>query len=275
LKVLNYFLSLQKLARRPKTMNIQEIEQQFIEDFNYFSSWEEKYEYIIELSKELPLLDPIHKTDVRLIKGCQSRVWLHFDYKDGKMYFFADSDAIITKGLIALFIRIFSAQTPKDIAASSFEFIEKIGLQSHLSPTRANGLRSMAEQIKAYAQTLLTKEEPEFVPLFFPALTVSGKRELENQIIAVLQTIFDPEIPVDIYALGLIYQIHISDAAAVVLEMTLTSPNCPVAESLPQDVKNKISSIDEVSDVEVKIVFDPAWNKEMMSEEAKFELGFL
>ena len=109
MKVLNYFLSLQKLARSPKTMNIQEIEQQFIEDFNYFSSWEEKYEYIIELSKGLALLDSTYKTDAQLIKGCQSQVWLYFEYKNEKMYFFADADALITKGLIALFIRIFSS----------------------------------------------------------------------------------------------------------------------------------------------------------------------
>ena len=171
-------------------MSIQEIEQQLIEDFNYFSSWEEKYEYIIELSKGLALLDSTHKTDAQLIKGCQSKVWLYFEYKNEKMYFFADADALITKGLIALFIRIFSGQTPQDIAASSFEFIEKIGLQAHLSPTRANGLRSMAEQIKAHARHVLAQKEPELLALSFPALTASRKKELENQIIAVLQTIF-------------------------------------------------------------------------------------
>jgi len=111
----------------------------------------DKYEYIIELGKDLPIIEKQHKTEENLIKGCQSRVWLHADLVDGKIIFTADSDAIITKGIIALMIRVFSNQTPKEITQSDLFFIDKIGLKEHLSPTRSNGLLAMIKQIKMYA----------------------------------------------------------------------------------------------------------------------------
>lgn len=116
----------------------------------------EKYEHIISLGKELPLIDDRYKTDENIIKGCQSRVWLHADYKDGLIYFTADSDAIITKGLIGLMISVLSGQSPKDIATADVYFIDKIGLKSHLSPTRSNGLLAMLKQMKMYAIALNT-----------------------------------------------------------------------------------------------------------------------
>ena len=132
-------------------MTIQEIQQEIVEDFEMFGDWTDRYEHIIELGKSLPLIAEEDKKDDLLIKGCQSRVWLKADYEDGKMVLTADSDAIITKGIIAILIRAFSNQTPEDIVNSDMDFIDEIGLKEHLSPTRANGLVSMMKQIKMYA----------------------------------------------------------------------------------------------------------------------------
>ena len=127
--------------------------QQFeiIADFEFFGDWMDKYEYIIQLGKELPLIDEaIQKTDENLIKGCQSRVWLHaIDYREGQALFFsADSDAVITKGLVSLVIKVLSGHTPKEITEADIHFIDAIGLRNHLSPTRSNGLLSMLKQMK-------------------------------------------------------------------------------------------------------------------------------
>ncbi|MCB0408665.1 MAG: SufE family protein [Flavobacteriales bacterium] len=131
--------------------SIKEIQEEIVEEFAMFDEWMDKYEHIIELGKELPLIEEQYKTDENLIKGCQSRVWLHAEMQDDNIVFTADSDAIITKGIIALMIRTFSNQTPKDIAEANVDFIDKIGLKEHLSPTRSNGLLSMVKQIKMYA----------------------------------------------------------------------------------------------------------------------------
>ncbi len=135
------------------------VQDEIIEEFSFFTDWMEKYEYIIDLGKSLPLIREEFKTDDRLIKGCQSRVWLHAELKDGKMVFTADSDAVITKGLIALVIRVLSGQKPEDIAKADLYFIDRIGLKEHLSPTRSNGLLSMVKQMKMYAVAALAKSE--------------------------------------------------------------------------------------------------------------------
>jgi len=132
-------------------MTIQEIQEEIISDFSVMGSWEDKYEYIIQLGKELPLIAEEFKTPDNLIKGCQSRVWLHTELKDGKLIFTADSDAVITKGLVSLMIYVLSGHTPQDIASADIYFIDAIGLSSHLSPTRSNGLLSMLKQMKLYA----------------------------------------------------------------------------------------------------------------------------
>lgn len=129
-------------------MTIQEKEQDIIDEFSIYDDWMDKYEYIIELGKDLPLIEEGYKTDDRLIKGCQSRVWLHAEKKDDRMKFSADSDAIITKGIIALLIRVLDDEKPEDIAKCELNFIKEIGLQEHLSPTRSNGLVSMVKQMK-------------------------------------------------------------------------------------------------------------------------------
>lgn len=132
-------------------MTITEIQNTLIEEFSMFENWEERYQYMIDLGKELPLIDTQYKTDNNIIKGCQSKVWLHAEMKDNKITFTADSDAIITKGIIAILIRVFSNQNPKDIIEANTSFIDDIGLKEHLSPTRANGLVSMIKQLKMYA----------------------------------------------------------------------------------------------------------------------------
>ncbi|HCT95048.1 MAG: Fe-S metabolism protein SufE [Bacteroidetes bacterium GWE2_39_28] len=132
-------------------MTIREVEQQIVEEFSIFTDWMDKYEYLIELGKTLPIIKEGEKLEGNLIKGCQSRVWLNAEFKNGLIYFTADSDAIITKGIISLLIRVFSERTPKEIIDADLNFIKEIGLQENLSPTRANGLLSMIKQIKIYA----------------------------------------------------------------------------------------------------------------------------
>ena len=130
---------------------IQKIQAEIVEEFDMFEDWMEKYEYIIELGKSLPIIDDKYKTDSNLIKGCQSRVWLHADHQDGKIIYSADSDAIITKGIVAILIRVLSNQTAEEIAKTNLVFIDKIGFKNQLSQTRANGLVSMIKEIKLYA----------------------------------------------------------------------------------------------------------------------------
>jgi len=132
-------------------MTIKEIQEDLIDEFAMFDDWMQKYEYMIDLGKTLPLIKADLKTDDKLIKGCQSKVWLQSEMQEDKIVFTADSDAIITKGIIAILIRVFSNQTPDAIVASDTDFIAQIGLQDHLSPTRANGLVSMVKQMKLYA----------------------------------------------------------------------------------------------------------------------------
>ena len=132
-------------------MSIKEKQQELIDDFAFLSDWEQKYEYIIDLGKELKGLPEEKKKEDILIKGCQSQVWLDAELRDGKIFFLADSDGILPKGIISLLVRVYSGHTAKEILAADFDFISKIGLQEFLSPSRANGLASMIKQIKFYA----------------------------------------------------------------------------------------------------------------------------
>ena len=136
---------------------IEAAQEEIVEEFSMFEDWMQRYEYMIELGKSLPLIDPQFKTDDYIIKGCQSKVWVHADLEDDKLVFTADSDAIITKGIIAILIRVFSHQHPDAILEAGTEFINKIGLKEHLSPTRANGLVSMIKQLKMYAIAFKTQ----------------------------------------------------------------------------------------------------------------------
>ena len=134
-------------------------EKEIISEFEIFDNWMEKYEYLIDLGKDLPIIESSYKQDENLIIGCQSRVWLFAKYDEGKVSFFADSEAIITKGIIALLIRVLNHQPPRHIIDAELNFINKIGLTNHLSPTRANGLLEMVKQMKAYAYSLMIKNK--------------------------------------------------------------------------------------------------------------------
>ena len=132
-------------------MTIKEIQEEIIDEFSMFEDWMERYEYIIDLGKSLPIINEVHKLDENLIKGCQSKVWMYSEVEEDKVVFTADSDAILTKGIVALLLRVFSNQKPQAILDADTKFIDEIGLKEHLSPTRANGLVSMIKQIKMYA----------------------------------------------------------------------------------------------------------------------------
>ncbi len=244
--------------------DIQRVQDEIVEEFSLFSDWTEKYEYLIDLGKALPPLDVRYKNDLHAVKGCQSKVWLHAEVKDGKLYLNADSDAAITKGIIALLIRVYSGQKIVEISQANLFFIDAIGLQSHLSPTRSNGLKSMIQHIRSYAHHL---------PVQGSETTSSlSKEEKQEKMIEQIKLVYDPEIPVDIYELGLIYTLTMDDQGKVDVVMTLTSPACPVAGSLPLEVQERLLELDFVTDVELKLVWEPAWNKERMSDEAKMAL---
>ena len=132
-------------------MKISNIQNEIVEEFDIFDTWMDKYEYLIELGKSVPKINQENKKEENIIKGCQSKVWLHAEKRDGLVRFYADSDAIITKGIISLLIRTFSNQKPEDIINASLDFIDDIGLRQHLSPNRANGLNNMIKKIKFYA----------------------------------------------------------------------------------------------------------------------------
>ena len=247
---------------------IQEIQADIVQDFAALTDWMDKYEYLIELGKEMPLIDEKDKTEDKLIRGCQSRVWLSCRAEDGRLRFAADSDAIITKGIISLLLRVYDGQTPADILSSDEAFIEQIGLKENLSPTRANGLVSMIATIKAYAATF--REAPAA-----PAAPAAGKSGLEDDIVLALRQVYDPEIPVNVYDLGLIYDVQADADGQVFIKMTLTAPNCPIADDVVAQVREAVADVPGVKDVEVELVFEPEWTTDRMSEEAKLELGML
>lgn len=140
-------------------MTINEAQDEVIEEFSDFTDWMDKYQLLIDLGNEQKPLDDKYKTESNLIDGCQSRVWLQADYEDGKIYFTAESDALIVKGIIALLIRVLSGHTPQEILDTDLYFIDRIGLKDHLSPTRSNGLLAMVKQIRMYALAFSSKEK--------------------------------------------------------------------------------------------------------------------
>ena len=244
---------------------IQEIQADIVEEFAVLTDWMDKYEYLIELGKSMPLIEEKDKTEENLIRGCQSRVWLSCRAEDGRLHFAADSDAIITKGIISLLLRVYDGQTPADILAADESFIEKIGLKENLSPTRANGLVSMIQTIKGYAMAFQNaKPQPK-----------KNDDELEADIVADLRNVYDPEIPVNVYDLGLIYEVKGDEGGKISVKMTLTAPNCPIADEVVAQVQEAVADVPGVTAVNVELVFEPEWTTDMMSEEAKLELGML
>ena len=139
------------------TMTIAQTQQELVDEFAMFTDWQDRYEHLIELGKDLPLIAPENKTDENLVRGCQSRVWLNAELKNAFVHFTADSDAMITKGIVALLVRVYNDRTPQEILGASTEFIDRIGLREHLSPNRANGLSAMLDQMKRYALAYSSK----------------------------------------------------------------------------------------------------------------------
>ena len=253
-------------------MSLEEKKQAVIEEFSMYDEWLDKYEYLIELGKALEAYPEEEKTEEKLIKGCQSRVWLDYELKDGKLYFRADSDAIITKGIISLLISVYSGRTPAEIAADDFGFIDQIGLKENLSPTRANGLVSMIETIKnAAREAAETAEAPKSEVL--TAEDVAALQPLYADVILALKQVYDPEIPVNIYDLGLIYELNIDKDRKVSLVMTFTAPNCPMADEVMHEVEESVKRVPGVTGCSIELTFEPVWDRSMLSEEARVDLG--
>ena len=246
---------------------LEEAKKAVIEDFSMYDEWLDKYEYLIELGKNLEPYPEENKTDDKLIKGCQSRVWLDSKLEDGKVFFKADSDAIITKGIISLLISVYSGRTPEEIAGDDFGFIGEIGLKENLSPTRANGLVSMIGKIKDLATESISKDD---------VLTAEDAKELAplyDNVVMALKQVYDPEIPVNIYDLGLIYELIINKKHEAFIKMTFTAPTCPMADEVLAEVKANVADVPGITACEVELTFEPPWDQSMLSDEARLELG--
>ena len=278
-------------------MSLEEKKQAVIEEFSMYDEWLDKYEYLIELGKALEAYPEEQKTEEKLIKGCQSRVWLDYELKDGKLYFRADSDAIITKGIISLLISVYSGRTPAEIAADDFGFIDRIGLKENLSPTRANGLVSMIETIKKAAGEMAgqarheekdarhEEKDARHDDVVIPGSTgnlsenvltaedVAALQPLYADVILALKQVYDPEIPVNIYDLGLIYELNIDKDRKVSIVMTFTAPNCPMADEVMHEVEDSVKRVPGVTGCSIELTFEPVWDRSMLSEEARVDLG--
>ena len=259
-------------------MTLEEKKQAVIEEFSMYDEWLDKYEYLIELGKALEAYPEEEKTEDKLIKGCQSRVWLDYELKDGKLFFRADSDAIITKGIISLLISVYSGRTPAEIAADDFGFIDRIGLKENLSPTRANGLVSMVETIKRSAKEMAEKEKRADQvghddKGVLTAEDVAALQPLYADVILALKQVYDPEIPVNIYDLGLIYELNIDKDRKVSIVMTFTAPNCPMADEVMHEVEESVKQVPGVTGCSIELTFEPVWDRSMLSEEARVDLG--
>ena len=267
-------------------MTLEEKKQAVIEEFSMYDEWLDKYEYLIELGKALEAYPEEEKTEEKLIKGCQSRVWLDYELKDGKLYFRADSDAIITKGIISLLISVYSGRTPAEIAADDFGFIDQIGLKENLAPTRANGLVSMIDTIKWVANDTAAKEQMAGQAghdentqaghddkSVLTAEDVAALQPLYADVILALKQVYDPEIPVNIYDLGLIYELNIDKDRKVSIVMTFTAPNCPMADEVMHEVEESVKRVPGVTGCSIELTFEPVWDRSMLSEEARVDLG--
>ena len=248
---------------------LEEAKQAVIEDFSMYDEWLDKYEYLIDLGKNLEPYPEDKKTDDRLIKGCQSRVWLDSKIEGGKLWFAADSDAIITRGIIALLIGVYSGRTPEEIAGDDFGFVAEIGLKENLSPTRANGLVSMISKIKETAAAAIPAAGGD-------VLTAEQAKELAplyDSVVLALKQVYDPEIPVNIYDLGLIYELIINNKHEAYIKMTFTAPTCPMADEVLAEVKKSVADVPGIASCEVELTFEPPWDQSMLSDEARIDLG--
>ena len=259
------------------------------DNFELLGDWEQRFTYLLDLGRKVPKMDPADAIEVNRVHGCQSQVWLKMQVEpaeDGaspRVKFIANSDAHIVNGLIAILIAMYNNKPAQEIlAADAVAVFGELGLEEHLSPTRRNGLHAMVNRIRELAGKALSEQ---FGPTTAktdgePAATHqdanASNGDLTEKIYDALKKVYDPEIPVNIYELGLIYDVHVSDdGKRVNVTMTLTTPNCPEAQSLPLTVENYVASIDGVEEVNVHITWEPMWNRDMMSDEAKLHLGLI
>lgn len=248
---------------------LEEAKQAVIEDFSMYDEWLDKYEYLIELGKNLEEYPEGEKTEDKLIKGCQSRVWLDSKIEGGKIWFRADSDAIITKGIISLLVSVYSGREPKEVAEDDFGFIGQIGLRENLSPTRANGLVSMIARIKELAATAVKAGDPDVLT----AEDAAALAPLYDNVVLAIKQVYDPEIPVNVYDLGLIYELVINKKHEAYIKMTFTAPTCPMADEVLAEVKKSVADVPGIQSCEVELTFEPPWDQSMLSDEARVELG--
>ncbi len=246
------------------------IQQEIIQEFQFLEEDREAMlHYLMELGEKLPPFPAIDKTESNKIQGCMSTVWLSCKPEGDKLYFQADSNTAITKGLISLLVRVLSGQSISTILHTDLYFLEQIGMHQLIGSQRASGLASMIQEIKKLAEVqqslAATHHEIPGVP----------HDSLKEQVIEAIKEVHDPEIPVNIYELGLIYEVNIYPINNVHILMTLTSPNCPAAELIPSQVESNIKALEGVNAVQVEITFDPPYTTDRMSEAAKLELGFL
>jgi len=247
-------------------LSIHNLQQTIIEEFQVLAGEREAtLHYLIELGEKLPPLPEEDRVTKNQIKGCVSTVWFTCQVVDDLLYFQADSNTTITKGLISLLIRVLSGQSRSDILHADLYFINRIGMQQFIGSQRMSGFASMMKTIKELA----------IAPTSVHTQGSDAAAFLREQILEAIKQVHDPEIPVNIYELGLIYEVNIYPLNNVHVLMTLTSPNCPAADIIPSEVKSKIGMIEGVNEVDVEITFDPPYSTDRMSEAAKLELGFL
>ena len=248
---------------------MEEAKQAVIEDFSMYDEWLDKYEYLIELGTNLEEYPEGEKTEDKFIKGCQSRVWLDSKIEGGKIWFRADSDAIITKGIISLLVSVYSGREPKEVAEDDFGFIGQIGLRENLSPTRANGLVSMIARIKELAATAVKAGDSDVLT----AEDAAALAPLYDNVVLAIKQVYDPEIPVNVYDLGLIYELVINKKHEAYIKMTFTAPTCPMADEVLAEVKKSVADVPGIQSCEVELTFEPPWDQSMLSDEARVELG--
>ncbi len=262
------------------------------ENFELLGDWEQRFTYLLDLGRKVPKMDKPDLIEANRVHGCQSQVWLKMDIEPAdnggspRVRFVANSDAHIVNGLIAILMVMYNGKPAQEIlAADAVATFKQLELEEHLSPTRRNGLHAMVNRIRELAGKALS-EQFSGAATAAPAdngkdqspapvePTGDGPGDIKEKVYEALKKVYDPEIPVNIYELGLIYDVHVSDdGKRVSVTMTLTTPNCPEAQTLPQTVENYVAAIDEVEEVNVHITWEPMWHRDMMSEEAKLELG--
>lgn len=259
------------------------------ENFELLGDWEQRFTYLLDLGRKVPKMDKADLIEAHRVHGCQSQVWLKMNVQPGEggapiVRFIANSDAHIVNGLIAILLAMYNGKPAQEILATdAVAMFAELDLEEHLSPTRRNGLHAMVHRIRELAGRALSEQ---FGPTPAPSAPDDAAAsliddapqtsDLKEKVYDAIRKVYDPEIPVNILELGLIYDVHVSeDGKRVNVTMTLTTPNCPEAQSLPLTVENYVAAIDGVEQVNVHITWEPMWNRDMMSDAAKLQLGLI